>query len=76
MENIVENKNKYFRKFYENNIDKLKEKTICPICGGSYDYFNKSRHIKSKKHLKYIEYNKIDDEKDKIIFQLKNKLKI
>ncbi len=39
------------KKFSENHKEKIKEKQICEICYGSYTYFNKSHHNKSKKHL-------------------------
>jgi hypothetical protein len=73
MENIKKN---YLSQFIEKNKDKIKEKQICPICGGSYDYFNKSRHNKTKKHINYYTYQIIEDEKDKLLFKLINKLKI
>ena len=91
MENIenienIENKKKYkyddkkhFKKFLESHKDKLNESIKCPICDGSYTYFNKSRHIHSTRHLKYKklydELQTIEDEKDKIIFKLRNKMK-
>ena len=45
----------YHKKFIEKNAVKLKEKTICPVCCGSYTYFNKSKHIKSARHIKLLE---------------------
>ena len=46
------------KKYYENfkiaHADNINKKTICTICGGSYSYFNKSCHLKSKKHNKKI----------------------
>lgn len=72
-------KNIYIKKFIANNKEKIKEKVECPVCGGRYDYFNKSRHCKSAKHLKQKkileDLEKIIDEKDKIIYKLKNKIK-
>jgi hypothetical protein len=41
---------KYIKNFQEKNKDKIVEKHICDICYGSYTYFNKSKHIQSKKH--------------------------
>ena len=43
--------NKYNRKFIEMNSDKIHTKHICEVCCGSYTYFNKSKHLKSKRHL-------------------------
>ena len=44
----------YNKKFYENNRDKIIEKIECPICKGSYTYFNASSHKKTQKHLKWV----------------------
>ncbi len=41
--------------FINKNSEKLKVKTCCPICAGSYTYFNKSMHVKTKRHLKMLE---------------------
>ena len=38
------------------NKDKSNEKNKCD-CGGKYTHDNKSKHIKSKKHIDYIESN-------------------
>jgi hypothetical protein len=40
----------YYKKFIEKNKDKIHEKITCEVCSGKYTYFNKSRHLKSKKH--------------------------
>ena len=53
----------YVRRFIDKNKDKIKEKTICYICLGSYTYFNKSKHCKSKKHLAFVNRQKIKLEK-------------
>jgi hypothetical protein len=42
---------KYYEAFKEKNKDKLNEKIICQVCDGSYSYFNKSAHNKSKRHM-------------------------
>ena len=49
------NDKEYYRNFIEKNKEKVKEKVRCPLCGGSYDYFNKSKHIKTKKHQFFLE---------------------
>jgi hypothetical protein len=43
--------NKYNRVFIEKNLEKIHEKRVCDVCCGTYTYFNKSKHLKSKKHL-------------------------
>ena len=57
-ENKKVNKSKInFNNFLNKNKDKIKEKIICPLCFGSYTYFNKSVHIRTKRHLR-MEENK------------------
>ena len=41
----------YYNDFKERNKDKINEKVDCPICGGNYTYFNKSRDLKTKRCL-------------------------
>ena len=46
---MTEKTNKdYSKKFYEKNKD---IEIQCKICAGTYRYYNKSRHVKSKKHV-------------------------
>lgn len=41
-------KKKYYQSFKEkHNMDS----TICNICDGKYNYYSKSAHLKSKKHV-------------------------
>ena len=44
-------KNKEYR---DENKEKLNEKFTC-LCGGKFTHNNQSIHIKTKKHLKYLE---------------------
>lgn len=55
------------KKFSDKHKEKIKEKHICEICNGSYTYFNKYHHNKSKKHLFILNkfYNNKDDNEDK-----------
>jgi len=46
---------KYIQTFLNKNSTKVKEKVTCDICCGSYTYFNKSKHIRSKKHISLVE---------------------
>jgi len=46
------------KEYYKVNQQKIKEKNNKKFdceCGGKYTFSNKTRHLKSKKHLKYIE---------------------
>ena len=49
----------YLDKFQEVHADKLKEKNRCELCGGSYTYFNKSHHMKSRRHAYQLLLNKL-----------------
>lgn len=56
------NKKKYdHKKYYQNfklkNIEKIKKPCFCDICGNTYTYFTKSKHLKSKTHNKAIYQN-------------------
>jgi hypothetical protein len=44
----------YNKKFIEKNRDRINEKIICDVCCGSYSYYNKSKHMKSLKHVKLL----------------------
>jgi hypothetical protein len=86
MENNIENKKvgrpkkedrndkEYYKNFIEKHGDELKKTIICPICGGSYKYFNKTTHNKTKKHLLYSDYNNIQDDIEKENFKRKYRL--
>jgi hypothetical protein len=39
--------------YYKNNKDKVNKKFTCS-CGGRYTHIHKARHIKSKKHQKWL----------------------
>lgn len=43
------------KKYYETFKEKHVEKVECETCGGTYNYFSKYIHFKSKKHLKCME---------------------
>ena len=69
-------KKDYHKIFVEKHADMINETRVCTVCGGKYQYFNKSRHNKTKKHLLFQQYKNITDEKDKIIFAYQNNLKL
>ena len=50
MNTEIKAQQKYYKNFTEKNKDKIIEKHTCEACGGSYTYFNKTKHNKSKKH--------------------------
>jgi len=47
--------NKYNKTIIEKNSDKIYEKHVCDVCCGSYTYFNKSKHLRSKKHTDLLQ---------------------
>jgi hypothetical protein len=57
-----EKRKEYMKIFKKKNDDKIREKQKCAICGGTYTYFNKAKHIKTEKHL-YIEREMKEKEK-------------
>jgi hypothetical protein len=57
-----EKRRKYYETFKESNKDKLKEKVKCTRCGGSYTYYNASKHRKS---MKCMLHNDIEQLKNK-----------
>jgi len=53
-EKINKQRKEYHKEYRKLNIGKLKDKHECE-CGGKYTCNDKSRHFKTKKHIKYIE---------------------
>lgn len=51
----------YQKEYYKNNkndlLNRLKQKTICETCGGSYSYVGKNRHNLSNKHIRSLNKN-------------------
>jgi len=61
----MDNKNRlqdYRRQFRQENKDKLCEKFSC-LCGGKYTHEHKKEHLRSLKHLKYLETIKNNNKK-------------
>ena len=63
----IDNREKLLDKskdYHESHKDKIHaRKNVhydCP-CGGKYPYCSKSRHFKTKKHIKYIEQQNKED---------------
>ena len=49
--NIKKSSKENYMKFKENHEGILTQKIECSICSGSYTYYTKSTHLKSKKHI-------------------------
>ena len=45
----------YQKEYYEKNKEKINEKITCE-CNGRYTHQNKAKHLKTKKHLKFVEF--------------------
>jgi len=50
----IEYQKKYYQKNKDKLLEKLKEKTKCEICNGSYSYVSKNRHLNSEKHKRFV----------------------
>jgi hypothetical protein len=57
------------KSWYMKNIDKMRTSVACNICGGKFTYYNKSHHIKSKKHINATKYK--NDNIKKILHNIK-----
>jgi hypothetical protein len=42
------------QRFRQANADKIRQSNVCEVCRGRYTYFNKSVHIKSKRHQLFM----------------------
>lgn len=79
MENENNNSKKYnsekARQYYLNHISKHNEKIKCPDCDVTYQYYSKSRHLKSKTHLNALKHKedlkKIQNQQPVDVFKLK-----
>lgn len=59
------NSKKYNDTFREKHKEELKEKKICDVCNRFYTYYTKSKHMKTKKHIKALEPKQ--DNKEQLI---------
>jgi hypothetical protein len=54
-EEVKYNQREYNRRFIEKNAERIRTKTVCDVCCGTYTYFNKSKHLKSARHIRLVE---------------------
>lgn len=52
-QNFIERNEGYYKNYYKDNKERYLTRTICP-CGKDYAYANKSKHLKTRCHTKYI----------------------
>ena len=52
--NNIEYQKIYYQKNKDKLLEKLKEKSKCEICNGSYSYVSKNRHLNSEKHKRFV----------------------
>ena len=58
---------KYNDTFRAKHKDKLKQQITCNICNRSYTYYTKSKHAKTKKHIKMLnELPKLEEELEEL----------
>ena len=50
------NRTEWNKKYYEKNKERLTNKIVCE-CGGKYSTINKSSHMKTKRHKKFLSNN-------------------
>lgn len=50
MEVIKKTQKEYRNVFNEKNKERIEQQQKCELCGGTYTYFNKSKHNKTKLH--------------------------
>ena len=49
-----EKQHEYYERFYAKRCEEGQQ--TCPVCFGSYTYFNKSHHNKTAHHIKAVNY--------------------
>lgn len=62
--NILENETnkyklankRYHLNFMTKHKEKINKKCVCELCFGTYSYFNKSKHYKSKRHIRASDF--------------------
>ena len=47
----------YMKTYVDKNSEKRREYVMCDICNRSYQVYNKSHHMNTKKHKKISEFN-------------------
>lgn len=45
---------KHSATFMERHREELAKPQVCPLCKGHFTYFNKSKHIRTKRHLDFL----------------------
>lgn len=50
-----EKRKQYINTFMIKNKGRISEKIICEVCKGTYTYFNKNKHTKTKRHNLFMD---------------------
>jgi len=58
---VRKTKKEYYDNFINKNKERIDKQVKCDLCGGTYTYFNKSKHNNTKKHLYEILKNEISE---------------
>jgi hypothetical protein len=71
----VFNNIEYQKEYYKNNknklLEKLKNKSKCDLCGGSYSYVGRNRHNLSNKHIRSLNKNENISSDDDLMNKVK-----
>ena len=62
-----EHKKQYYKDYVDKNKDKLKEKFVCEVCGGKYEYRNITHHTKTSKHIAMQKLKQENDDLKKLL---------
>jgi len=54
MNDILANRRRYYKEYFEKNKERLTEVFTCEDCGGNYKKTSKSTHVKTKKHQNMV----------------------
>lgn len=53
-QNFLDRNGGYYKNYYKDNKERYLTRTMC-VCGKDYAYANKSKHLKTKCHKKYLQ---------------------
>jgi hypothetical protein len=45
---------RYNKSFAEKHPDRIHAKNVCEVCCGTFTYYNKSKHLKTRRHIAMV----------------------
>lgn len=51
----------YYKTYHKKNYDKFHCKHTCNICGGTYNYYSKAKHLRTNKHKRELEIKQLKE---------------